>query len=439
MVAGTNCYRFSVLYIGSGAHASRVLGSAGHQQGLDCIEAKRRTGVISVMEMQEVRITYRAVERILSGHPWIYRSDVESPEPAEPGSVVHMVDAKKRHWGQALYSSRSQIALRFLTREQRPFDKTFLAQRILRAAAYRDQVANAAMAYRLVASEGDLLPSLIIDRYRDRFVVQTLSQGMDHFTQDIVAILKANFSPRAIVERNDVAVRALEGLPERKGLLDGEEAGNVIVEENGIQYSFDLLEGQKTGGFLDQRENRAAALEYARGRALDCFCYTGGFTLPLARRCESVLGVDSSAPALAGARRNQELNGIKNVEWREANCFDFLKAADRQGMHFNLVVLDPPAFARHKSSRDAALRAYKELNLRALKILSPGGFLITCSCSFHVSESDFIAAVASAAVDAHRGVSVVERRTQSRDHPILLTVPETHYLKCLILRLTEPQ
>jgi 23S rRNA (cytosine1962-C5)-methyltransferase len=390
------------------------------------------------MEMQEVRITRRAVERILSGHPWIYRSDVESPENAEPGSVVRLVDAKKRYWGQALYSSRSQIALRFLTREQRPFDKTFLAERIHRAAAYRAQVADAAMAYRLVASEGDLLPSLTVDRYSDCFVVQTLSQGMDRLTEEIVAILKANFAPRAIIERNDVAVRALEGLPERKGLLDGDGVRDVIVEENGIRYSFDLLEGQKTGGFLDQRENRARALEYARGKALDCFCYTGGFALPLARRCESVLGVDSSAPALSGARRNQQLNGISNVDWREANCFDFLKAADRQGLHFDFVVLDPPAFARLKPSRDAALRAYKELNLRALKILSPGGFLITCSCSFHVSESDFIEAVASAALDARRGVSVVERRTQSRDHPILLTVPETHYLKCLILRLTEP-
>jgi 23S rRNA (cytosine1962-C5)-methyltransferase len=390
------------------------------------------------MDMQQIKITHRAVERIFAGHPWIYRSDVESMAQVEPGSVVRLVDRKNRYWGQALYSSQSQIALRFLTREQRPFDKTFLADRIFQAAAYRGQVVDGAMAYRLVASEGDLLPSLVIDRYNDCFVIQTLSQGMDRLTPDVVAILKANFAPRAIVERNDVSVRALEGLPERKGCLDGEEARDVIVEENGIRYSFDLLEGQKTGGFLDQRENRAAALEYARGKALDCFCYTGGFALPLARRCESVLAVDSSATALSGARRNQQLNGISNVDWREANCFDFLKAADREGLRFDLVVLDPPAFARHKASHEPALRAYKELNLRALKILSPGGFLITCSCSFHVSESDFLEAVASAALDAHRVVSVVERRTQSRDHPILLMVPETHYLKCLILRLTAP-
>jgi 23S rRNA (cytosine1962-C5)-methyltransferase len=391
------------------------------------------------MDTAQVKINHRAVERILSGHPWIYRSDVESAEQAEPGSVVRLVDRKKRYWGQALYSSQSQIALRLLTREQRPFDESFLEERILQAAAYRAKVVDGAMAYRLVASEGDLLPSLIVDRYDDCFVLQTLSQGMDRLASEIVAILKASFSPRSIVERNDVSVRALESLPQKKGWLEGEQVRDVIVEENGIRYSFDLLEGQKTGGFLDQRENRAAALEYARGRALDCFCYTGGFALPLARRCESVLGVDSSATALSVARRNQDLNGIGNTEWREANCFDFLKAADREGLHFDVVVLDPPAFAHHKRSRDAALRAYKELNLRAFKILSPGGFLITCSCSFHVNEADFFEAVASAALDAHRVVTVVERRTQSRDHPILLTVPETHYLKCLVLRVGEYQ
>lgn len=388
--------------------------------------------------MDEIKISSRAVERIVSGHPWIYRSDVECTGQTAPGAVVRLVDRKKRYWGQALYSSQSQIVLRHLTREQRPFDRVFLAERILQAAGYRDQVVKGAMAYRLVAAEADFLPSLIIDRYGDCFAIQTLSQGMDRFKDDVAAILKSNFAPRAIVERNDVAVRALEGLPQQKGLLDGEEVSEVVVEENGVRYGFNLLQGQKTGGFLDQRENRAVTLEYVRGRALDCFCYAGGFALLLSRTCESVIGVDSSAEALAGARRNQELNAISNVEWREANCFDFLKAADRDGLRFESIVLDPPAFAHHKSSRDAALRAYKELNLRALKILSPGGFLITCSCSFHVSEADFLEAIASAALDAHRSISVVERRTQARDHPILLTAPETHYLKCLILRRMDP-
>ncbi|MGH9355267.1 MAG: class I SAM-dependent rRNA methyltransferase, partial [Terriglobia bacterium] len=308
------------------------------------------------------------------------------------------------------------------------------SERIVQAAAYRALVAAGAQAYRLVSSEGDLLPSLVVDRYADSFVLQTLSQGMERFKAEAVEILVEQFNPRAILERNDVAVRTLEGLPEQKGLLAGEDVREVVIEENRVRFRVDLVEGQKTGEFLDQRENRGAARRYARGRLLDCFCYTGGFALTLASQCESALGLDSSAVALAAAGRNQELNGIQNTEWREANCFDFLKAADREGARYDTVVLDPPAYARQKTNRESALRAYKELNLRALKVLTPGGLLITCSCSYHVSEADLLGVIAEAAQDAHRTVLVVERRTQSRDHPILLTVPETHYLKCLILR-----
>jgi 23S rRNA (cytosine1962-C5)-methyltransferase len=380
-----------------------------------------------------VTITPRGVERLASGHVWIYRSDVLSAAGVEPG-VVRLVDKKKQFLGQALYSDKSQIALRLLTREERPFDAAFLAERIRAAAAFRQQVAAGAQAYRLVAAEGDLLPSLIIDRYGDCLVIQTLSQGMDRLKSTVVEILHKEFAPRAILERNDAAVRPLEGLPEQRGLLAGEEVGEVVVEENGVKFCFDLQHGQKTGGFLDQRENRAAAANYARGRALDCFTYTGGFALALAPHCDAVLGVDSSGDALRQAARNQSLNGFTNLDWKEANCFDFLKSADQEKQRFDTVVIDPPAFARQKSSRESALRGYKELNLRALKILNPGGYLVTCSCSFHVSEADLLEVVASAALDAHRMVAVVERRTQSRDHPILLTVPETHYLKCLILR-----
>jgi len=386
------------------------------------------------VSLPAVTITARGIERIASGHPWIYRADVADASGAEPGAVVRLLDRKKRFWGQALYSSQSQIALRLLTREDRPFDDTFLAERIRAAAAFRDQVAGGAQAYRLVAAEGDLLPSLIIDRYGTCFVLQTLSQGMDRLKPAIVEILRKEFAPLSIIERNDGAVRALEGLPEQTGVLAGEEIREVVVEENGVKFCFDLVGGQKTGGFLDQRENRAAAASYARGRALDCFTYTGGFALTLAPGCESVLGVEASAPALELARRNQELNGFTNLEWKEANCFDFLKAADQEKQRFDTVVLDPPAFARQKASLESALRGYKELNLRALKILNPGGYLITCSCSYHVSEADLLEVIANAALDAHRTATVVERRTQSRDHPILLTVPETHYLKCLILR-----
>lgn len=348
--------------------------------------------------------------------------------------MVRILDPRKRFLGQALYSDQSQIALRFLTNYDRPIDANFLAGRIRMAAAFRRQIAAGAQAYRLVASEGDLLPSLIVDRYGDCFVIQTLSQGMEQLKPLVVEVLQKEFSPRSILERNDAAVRNLEGLPELNGVLAGEEVSEVVVEENGVKMSFDLLHGQKTGGFLDQRENRAAAAAYAHGRALDCFTYTGGFALTLAPHCDSVLGVDSSGDALRQAERNQEMNGFTNIEWREANCFDILKSADQEKLRFDIVVVDPPAFARQKNNLESALRGYKELNLRALKILNPGGYLVTCSCSFHVSEADLLELIASAALDAHRTVTVVERRTQSRDHPILLTVPETHYLKCLILR-----
>jgi 23S rRNA (cytosine1962-C5)-methyltransferase len=387
------------------------------------------------MSQPSVTISARGIERIVSGHLWIYRADVSDASEARPGDVVRMVDRRKRFWGQALYSSKSQIALRLLTREQQPFDEAALAGRIAQAAAYRKLVVENAEAFRLVGAEGDLLPSLVIDRYADCFVIQTLSQGMERFKPAIVEFLRKEFSPRAIVERNDVAVRALEGLPEAKGVLAGDEnVREVVADEEGVKLAYDLLGGQKTGGFLDQRENRIAARRYASGRLLDCFAYTGAFAVSLARQCESVVAVESSVEALRMARRNQELNSLTNIEWKEANCFDYLKAADQQGERFDTVVLDPPAFARQKSNLASALRGYKELNLRALKILNPGGFLVTCSCSFHVSEADLLEAVASAALDAHRNVCVVERRTQSRDHPILLTVPETHYLKCLILR-----
>ncbi len=386
------------------------------------------------MNSPAVTIGPRGIERVLSGHLWIYRADVTDDSGIEPGAIVQVVDRKRRFWGQALYSSQSQIALRLLTRESRPFDRAFLAERIRAAAAFREHVVEGAGAYRLVAAEGDLLPSLIIDRYAECFVLQTLSQGMERLKPTVVEILQEQFTPLSILERNDVAVRSLEGLPEQVGVLAGEDVSEIVVEEHGMKFCYDLKHGQKTGGFLDQRENRGAARQYARGRLLDCFAYTGGFSTALARQCESVLGVETSAEALKLARRNQELNGITNIEWQEANCFDFLKAADQEGRRFDTIVLDPPTFARQKSSRESALRGYKELNLRALKILNPGGYLITCSCSFHVSEPDLLEVVASAALDAHRTVVVVERRTQSRDHPILLTMPETHYLKCLILR-----
>lgn len=386
------------------------------------------------MPQASVTISPRGVERVFAGHPWIYRSDVSASANAAPGSILTVQDRRKRYLGQALYSDKSQIALRFVTREKRSFDREFLAERIRSAADYRRQVVEDSEAFRLVASEGDLLPSLVIDRYGEYFVLQTLSQGTEKLKSSITEILQEQFSPRGIVERNDVAVRALEGMEITKGILAGEAPEEVTVSINGLRFAFNLLEGQKTGGFLDQRENQRAAQNYAFGRALDCFTYAGGFALNISRRCNSVLAIDSSQDALGLAQRNAGLNDLSNIEWKEANCFDFLKAADQAGERFDTVVLDPPAFARQRSNLASALRGYKELNLRGLKILNPGGYLITCSCSYHVTEADFLEAIASAALDAHRTVTVVERRTQGRDHPILLTVPETLYLKCLVLR-----
>ncbi|HEV2245207.1 MAG TPA: class I SAM-dependent rRNA methyltransferase, partial [Terriglobia bacterium] len=318
-----------------------------------------------------VTLSPRGVERIFAGHPWIYRSDVSASPEIAAGTVVSVRDRRKRFLGQALYSNRSQIALRLLTREKRPIDRAFLAERIQAAADYRRQVVQDSEAFRLVASEGDVLPSLVIDRYGEYLVVQTLSQGMEKLKPVVTDILQEKFSPRGIVERNDAAVRSLEALEQAKGVLSGEAPEEAIVSINGLRFAFNLLEGQKTGGFLDQRENQRAAQSYAFGRALDCFTYAGGFALHISRCCDSVLGIDSSQDALRLAQRNAELNSISNVEWKEANCFDFLKAADQAGERFDVVVLDPPAFARQRSNLDSALRGYKELNLRGLKILNP--------------------------------------------------------------------
>jgi 23S rRNA (cytosine1962-C5)-methyltransferase len=386
------------------------------------------------MDAGSITVSKRGLDRLRAGHVWIYRSDLTAPDAVAPGARVCVRDAKGRCHGQAIYSSQSQIALRLLSRECRAIDKAFLSARIADADAYRKRIVQDSEAYRLVSSEGDLLPSLIIDRYAGCFSIQTLSQGMENLKSELVEILREQFSPQAVVERNDAGVRALEGLPQQKGVVDGELPREVVAKMNGMKFAFDLLGGQKTGGFLDQRENQAAARHYAHGRALDVFAYNGGFAITLAPQCESVVAVETSEEALALARRNQELNALANLDWRAANGFDFLKAADQARERFDTIVLDPPPFARAKSNLESALRGYKELNLRALKLLNPSGYLVTCSCSFHVSESDFLSAIADAALDARRSVTVVERRAQARDHPILLTVPETHYLKCLILR-----
>jgi 23S rRNA (cytosine1962-C5)-methyltransferase len=345
-----------------------------------------------------------------------------------------VTDHTERFLGQAHYSAASQIALRMLSRSAGPID---LAERIADAQAFRESIVTDSNAYRLVHAEADFLPALIIDRYDDVFAVQALNQSMDRALPEIAAALEAQFAPRAIVARNDAAVRSLEELPREIRVVSGELDEPVAIHMNGFTLEADLLHGQKTGVFLDQRENYLAAARFAKGSALDCFTCTGGFALHLARTCERVEAIDSSAPALATANRNAEANGISNIDFREDDAFEVLSRYAAAKRTFDTVILDPPAFAKSRKQLDGAMRGYKDINLRALKLLGPGGILVTNSCSHHIGESMLFEAVAEAALDAGKTLRVLERRTQASDHPILLTVPETHYLKCLILQVVK--
>jgi len=380
-----------------------------------------------------VTISRRGEERLRDGHPWIYRSDV-GDVAAPGGTTVRVVDSRGRSAGFALYSDRSEIALRMLTRTGEAPDLSFWRVRLAQALAFRAELAIDADAYRVVHGEGDLLPSLVVDRYGDYLVVQALSQGIDRLLPDITRLLADLASPAGILARNDPRVRQLEGLDLRVEVLHGTVPAMVEVREGRVHYEVDLYRGQKTGLFLDQRENRAAAAGYARGRLLDAFSYNGGFALALAPACDEVIAVDISDAAVARIRHNAARNGLIHVVARTMNVFDELRELERRGERFDTIVLDPPAFARNKGAVPKALAGYKEINLRALKLLVPGGVLVTCSCSYNVSESAFAGVVADAARDARVDVTVVEKRMQGRDHPVLLTVPETYYLKCFILR-----
>jgi 23S rRNA (cytosine1962-C5)-methyltransferase len=383
--------------------------------------------------LHTVRINRKAADRIASGHPWIFSSDLLDRGEAAAGEAVLVADPGGAALGTAHYSSASQISLRMLSDRPETIDQTFFLRRIAQAEAYRKRVVEESEAYRLVHGEGDQLPGLVIDRYGDYFTVQTLDQGMDRAKAEIVSCLEELFTPRGIVERNDVAVRKREALPLESGVLSGEIPEMVAVEMNGLKLQADLLHGQKTGIFLDQRENYIAAARYGRGRALDCFTSTGGFALHLAARCESVEAVDSSEAALRVARLNSQANAISNVELREADVFELLAGHVAARRRFDMVVLDPPAFAKKRQNLEAAARGYREINRRALELLTSGGTLVTCSCSHHLSEAMLLEIVASAALDTGKKLRVAERRMQSQDHPVLLTVPETLYLKCLIL------
>ena len=451
-----------------------------------------------------VNLSPRGVARIKSGHPWVYRSDISVAPEVPPGATVKVLDPRGKFLGTALYSSSSQIAVRMIAREDVRDLSALVSQRIREAMAYRKRVVADTNAYRVVFSEADFLPGLIVDRYNDVVSVQILTQAMDAeaIRGVIIETLVEEFQPAGIVERVDPRIRELEQLPARQsGLLWGKKSSTVItmngaipdptaaktavegtasiaalkrstpVGENqaargprrcdtqdqvppsgsdgltgdngasGIRFHYDGLEGQKTGAFLDQRENYAAAARYGRGNALDVFCYQGGFALHLAPVCSNVTGVDSSRPALEMAEKNAALNSQllngKEIEWIEANAFDLLRDYAAAGRRYDTIVLDPPAFAKTKRDLAKALSGYKELNLRALKMLKPGGILVTCSCSFHVSRHEFVEVVSAAACDVHRYLRVLENRAQAKDHPMLLNVPETAYLKCLVLSVSN--
>ena len=385
------------------------------------------------MSTPTITISARGEERLRSGHPWIYRSDVKAAH-ASAGDRVAVRSARGgKSLGAAFYSDRSQIALRMLTRGETPADDALLRKRIEDAVAFRRSLAIDATAYRLIHGEADLLPSIVVDRYGDYLVVQTLSQGADRVLPLVAASLQELLHPKGILARNDPRTRSLEGLEQRVDVIAGEVPETIAVMENGIHYEVDVRHGQKTGLFLDQRENRGAAKQYAHGRLLDCFTYNGGFALTLASAVSETIAFDVSEEAIARVRKNAAANGL-TIDARVGNVFDELRGLERLGERFDTIVLDPPAFAKNKAAVANARAGYKEINLRALKLLNQGGILVTCSCSYNISEAVFAEIVYEAAVDAMVNVTVIEKRMQGRDHPVLLGVPETYYLKCFLLR-----
>ena len=384
------------------------------------------------MENGTVVIRKRGADRVQRGHLWVYRTDIANAD-ADAGSIVSVRNERGNVLGKAFYSSKSQIALRFLTRGNVPIDEMFFKTRFEMADRLREQLGVDPFVSRRIYSEGDFLPGLIIDRYQDWLVVQSLIQGTDKIQPLLTEILEQRHP--SILFRNDSRVRELEGLELKQEVIGGPIPETLIVDEDGKKIAMSLSGGQKTGGYLDQRDNHQAARRYAHGHALDAFTYGGGFALQISDRCDRVEAVDISAAAVEMVRGNAERNGLTNIEPIEANAFDYLRDKHKQGARYDMIILDPPAFAKNKESLEGALRGYKEINNRAMRLLRSGGILITCSCSHHVTEGLFAEMLADAAKDAGCWARVLERRFQSRDHPILLTVPETLYLKCFILEI----
>jgi 23S rRNA (cytosine1962-C5)-methyltransferase len=401
------------------------------------MKAQKKT---STAPVARVIVNAHAIARLRGGHPWIFRSDIERLDQAAPGGLVRVEDQRGKVWGSALYSSASQIALRMVALNAVEAEKypDLLRYRIRQAIAYRERMVRDADAFRVLFSEADITPGLIVDKYNDVISVQVQTQAMDSELARGILIeeLRAAYKPETILERVDPRIRELEGLPAREDqpmysrLKKTKTATTFHI--NGLAFHYDGSSGQKTGAFLDQRENYKAAERYAHGRALEICTYQGGFALHMNRVCEQVTAVDISAEALTVAEQNRTLNGQKAIEWVEADAFELMREYADAERRYETIVLDPPAFAKSRKNAEDAVRGYKELNLRALKMVRNGGLLVTCSCSFHVSEEHFLAMLSSAALDARRNLHIVEKRMQSVDHPVLLNVPETHYLKCIV-------
>ena len=387
--------------------------------------------------MGSLILTPKGLAWFRKGHPWIYRTDLEEIKDAAPGSVVSLETKNGKFLARGFYSDHSKIALRVISRSPEVIDAQFWEKRLLSAFRYRQAVVQQTNAYRLIYGESDGIPSLVVDRYANHFVLQTLTQGTENLLPLFTEIILKLFQPVSIILRNDVMVRDLEGLPREKKILFGECPKEVQVFEGEIHYLADLWTGQKTGAYLDQRENRLLGARFLRGVVLDAFCYHGLFGLHGARRASGVIGIDSSQEAIDRAKENASLNGLNHTEFHRGNVFDFLKAAVEEKRHFDGIILDPPPFAKSKENVDGASRGYKELNLRAMRLLNPGGVLVTSSCSYNLSEPKFLEILRDCAKDSGSTCRIVERRGQSADHPVLLSFPESFYLKCLFLEKIE--
>ena len=387
--------------------------------------------------MQTVRLIHGKHHRVLEGHPWVYKTELEQQYALPPGEMVRVVDYKNRFLGVGYYNSNSQIAVRLMSFNEEEINYDWLKNKIERANLYRQRVVANTDSYRLIYGEADQIPGLIVDRFGDYLVLQSLTFGIEKLKPLIVEALMEVIKPKGIYERSDVQVREKEGLPLVTGLLAGEVPELVIINENGFKFSVNIKEGHKTGYFLDQRENRLALKPFVSGKTvLDCFCHTGAFSVYAAGfGAREVIGVDISAEAIIRAQENAVLNGFNDrIYFIEANCFDYLRELEREKAKFDVVILDPPAFTKSKKALEGALRGYKEINLRALKLLKEDGILVTSSCSYHLTEELFWEVIADAALDAKKRVRIIEARRQAKDHPMLLSSPETYYLKYFILQ-----